>query len=85
MIADLAILGAGPAGMAAATEAAARGARVLQLTTSYRSVPAIQRFVNAAFAAEMTGNATTRQAADTERNVEAQRTRRNRFHLHRLA
>jgi len=28
-----------------------RGGRVLQLTTSYRSVPAIQRFVNAAFAA----------------------------------
>ena len=27
----------------------ARGGRVLQLTTSYRSVPAIQRFVNAAF------------------------------------
>ncbi len=26
------------------------GGRVLQLTTSYRSVPAIQRFVNAAFA-----------------------------------
>ena len=41
---------------------AARGARVLQLTTSYRSVPAIQRFVNAAFAAEMTGNPATRQA-----------------------
>jgi ATP-dependent helicase/nuclease subunit A len=41
---------------------AARGARVLQLTTSYRSVPAIQRVVNAAFAEEMTGNATTRQA-----------------------
>jgi ATP-dependent exoDNAse (exonuclease V) beta subunit len=30
-----------------------RGGRVLQLTTSYRSVPAIQRFVNAAFAHEM--------------------------------
>jgi ATP-dependent helicase/nuclease subunit A len=28
---------------------AERGGRVLQLTTSYRSVPAIQRFVNAAF------------------------------------
>jgi ATP-dependent exoDNAse (exonuclease V) beta subunit len=41
---------------------AARGARVLQLTTSYRSVPAIQRFVNAAFTQEMTGNAMTRQA-----------------------
>ncbi len=41
---------------------AAGGARVLQLTTSYRSVPAIQRFVNAAFAAEMTGDPATRQA-----------------------
>jgi ATP-dependent helicase/nuclease subunit A len=30
-----------------------RGGRILQLTTSYRSVPAIQRFVNAAFADEM--------------------------------
>ena len=40
----------------------ARGGRVLQLTTSYRSVPAIQRFVNAAFAPEMTGDAVTRQA-----------------------
>ncbi len=30
-----------------------RGGRILQLTTSYRSVPAIQRFVNAAFAEEM--------------------------------
>src|SRR3954447_6813892 len=43
-------------------ELRARGGRVLQLTTSYRSVPAIQRFVNAAFAAEMTGDAATRQA-----------------------
>jgi ATP-dependent exoDNAse (exonuclease V) beta subunit len=41
---------------------AARGGRVLQLTTSYRSVPAIQRFVNAAFAAEMSGDEATRQA-----------------------
>ena len=40
----------------------ARGGRVLQLTTSYRSVPAIQRFVNAAFAPEMTGDEATRQA-----------------------
>ena len=40
----------------------ARGGRVLQLTTSYRSVPAIQRFVNAAFAPEMTGDIVTRQA-----------------------
>ena len=44
-------------------ELAARGGRVLQLTTSYRSLPAIQRFVNAAFAPEMTGNEDTRQAA----------------------
>jgi len=43
-------------------ELAARGGRVLQLTTSYRSVPAIQRFVNAAFAPEMTGDEVTRQA-----------------------
>ncbi len=35
---------------------------MLQLTTSYRSVPAIQRFVNAAFAGEMTGDARTLQA-----------------------
>ncbi len=35
---------------------------MLQLTTSYRSVPAIQRFVNAAFAQEMTANARTLQA-----------------------
>jgi ATP-dependent helicase/nuclease subunit A len=41
---------------------AARGGRVLQLTTSYRSVPAIQKFVNAAFAAEMIENAASRQA-----------------------
>ena len=39
-----------------------RGGRILQLTTSYRSVPAIQRFVNAAFAPEMTGDERTRQA-----------------------
>ena len=32
---------------------AERGGRVLKLTTSYRSTPAIQRFVNAAFAEEM--------------------------------
>ena len=43
-------------------ELAARGGRVLQLTTSYRSVPAIQRFVNAAFAPDMTGDVATRQA-----------------------
>ena len=34
-------------------ELEARGGRILQLTTSYRSVPAIQRFVNAAFSEEM--------------------------------
>jgi ATP-dependent helicase/nuclease subunit A len=43
-------------------ELAARGGRVLQLTTSYRSVPTIQKFVNAAFAAEMIENPATRQA-----------------------
>jgi len=40
----------------------ARGGRVLQLTTSYRSVPSIQRFVNAAFSVAMTGDRATRQA-----------------------
>jgi ATP-dependent helicase/nuclease subunit A len=40
----------------------ARGGRVLQLRKSYRSVAAIQRFVNAAFAPEMTGDEETRQA-----------------------
>jgi ATP-dependent exoDNAse (exonuclease V) beta subunit len=39
-----------------------RGARVLQLTTSYRSLPAIQAFVNAAFAAEMHADARSCQA-----------------------
>lgn len=34
-----------------------RGGRVLQLTRSYRSVPGIQAFVNAAFAPEMVANA----------------------------
>jgi ATP-dependent helicase/nuclease subunit A len=43
-------------------ELEARGGRVLRLTKSYRSVPAIQRFVNAAFAPEMTGDEATRQA-----------------------
>ena len=43
-------------------ELGTRGGRVLQLTTSYRSVPAIQKFVNAAFAAEMVEDAQTRQA-----------------------
>jgi ATP-dependent helicase/nuclease subunit A len=32
------------------------GGRIVQLTTSYRSVPAIQRFVNAAFSVEMCAN-----------------------------
>jgi ATP-dependent exoDNAse (exonuclease V) beta subunit len=40
----------------------AAGGRVLQLTTSYRSLPPIQRFVNAAFSQEMTGDARTLQA-----------------------
>src|SRR5262245_47602002 len=40
----------------------ASGGRVLQLTTSYRSVPEIQRFVNAAFAEEMIANDATLQA-----------------------
>jgi ATP-dependent exoDNAse (exonuclease V) beta subunit len=40
-----------------------RGGRVLQLTTSYRSVPAIQQFVNAAFSRQMVENASTLQAA----------------------
>ena len=39
-----------------------RGARPVRLTKSYRSVPGIQKFVNAAFAAEMTGDARTLQA-----------------------
>jgi ATP-dependent exoDNAse (exonuclease V) beta subunit len=38
------------------------GARVLQLTTSYRSVRAIQRFVNAAFEPEMVRNEVALQA-----------------------
>src|SRR4029077_800977 len=40
----------------------ARGGRVLQLTTSYRSVPAIQQFVNAAFSRHMVENPDTLQA-----------------------
>jgi len=43
-------------------ELQARGGRVLQLTTSYRSVPAIQRFVNATFADQMTGDPIALQA-----------------------
>ena len=38
------------------------GARLEHLTTSFRSVPAIQRVVNAAFAPVMTGDADTLQA-----------------------
>jgi len=38
------------------------GGRVLQLTTSYRSVPEIQRFVNAAFREEMQADRVTLQA-----------------------
>ncbi|MDH4062775.1 MAG: UvrD-helicase domain-containing protein [Acidobacteriota bacterium] len=38
------------------------GAREVTLQTSYRAVPAIQRFVNAAFSDEMTGDADTLQA-----------------------
>jgi ATP-dependent helicase/nuclease subunit A len=41
---------------------AARGGRVLQLTTSYRSVPAIQRFVNAAFDQAMCADGRALQA-----------------------
>jgi ATP-dependent exoDNAse (exonuclease V) beta subunit len=40
----------------------ARGGRVLQLTTSYRSVPEIQHFVNAAFEPEMVADERTLQA-----------------------
>jgi len=39
-----------------------RGGRVLQLTTSYRSVPAIQRFVNDVFAPAMTDDRSILQA-----------------------
>jgi len=39
-----------------------KGADLLQLTKSYRSVPAIQKFVNAAFRPDMTGDARTLQA-----------------------
>ncbi len=41
---------------------ASGGGRVLRLRTSYRSVPAIQRFVNAAFAPLMTGDRYSLQA-----------------------
>ena len=39
-----------------------QGGRTLQLTTSYRSVPSIQRFVNAAFGRHMIANRATLQA-----------------------
>ncbi len=39
-----------------------RGGQVLQLTKSYRSVPEIQRFINAAFSVEMTADEYTLQA-----------------------
>lgn len=42
---------------------AACGGRVLQLTTNFRSVPAIQRFVNGAFAQEMVADDIALQAA----------------------
>jgi ATP-dependent helicase/nuclease subunit A len=41
----------------------AAGGHVLQLTTNFRSVPEIQRFVNAAFEEEMIGDARALQAA----------------------
>jgi ATP-dependent helicase/nuclease subunit A len=47
---------------AVSRQLAARGGRVLQLTTSYRSVPSIQRFVNAAFSEEMLADERTLQA-----------------------
>jgi ATP-dependent exoDNAse (exonuclease V) beta subunit len=40
----------------------ARGAECVQLTTSFRAVPSIQRFVNAAFSRAMRGDAATLQA-----------------------
>jgi ATP-dependent exoDNAse (exonuclease V) beta subunit len=42
---------------------ASHGARRVTLQTSFRGVPAIQRFVNAAFRVEMTGDADALQAA----------------------
>ena len=44
----------------------AAGARRVRLRTSFRSVPAIQRAVNAAFSRHMTGDATTLQAEYVE-------------------
>jgi ATP-dependent exoDNAse (exonuclease V) beta subunit len=45
-----------------ADQLAAAGGRLLQLRKSYRSLPAIQRFVNTAFASSMTGDKGTLQA-----------------------
>src|SRR5205823_2558498 len=47
---------------AVSRQLAQRGGRVLQLTTSYRSVPQIQRFVNAAFGQAMVADEATLQA-----------------------
>jgi ATP-dependent exoDNAse (exonuclease V) beta subunit len=44
------------------SQLADRGGRVLQLTTSYRSLPGIQRFVNAAFSEAMVESAVELQA-----------------------
>jgi ATP-dependent exoDNAse (exonuclease V) beta subunit len=46
-----------------AAQLTGRDARGVTLQTSYRAVPEIQRFVNAAFRAEMTGDEETLQAA----------------------
>jgi ATP-dependent exoDNAse (exonuclease V) beta subunit len=45
-----------------AEQLSSSGGRLVQLTTSYRSLPAIQRFVNAAFTAEMTRDTRALQA-----------------------
>jgi ATP-dependent helicase/nuclease subunit A len=44
------------------THLAARGGRILQLSTSYRSVPQIQQFVNAVFARQMVADPVALQA-----------------------
>ena len=71
-----------PTGASAGSSSAA-AAGVLQLTTSYRSVPAIQRFVNAAFAQEMTGE--RRDAAGRLRAAVAAPRRRRLAAGHRRA
>ena len=48
--------------LARARPARPQGGRTLQLTTSYRSVPSIQQFVNAAFERHMVENPATLQA-----------------------